>query len=72
MKEPYRKGVAHHPGPKSGAGDRKAAGEAKDRGTRRPGIELRNHLIRRADPVTYVGRPHRGSRAARNGLRGQG
>jgi hypothetical protein len=28
MKEPYRKGVAHHPDPESCAGGRKAAGEA--------------------------------------------
>ncbi len=28
MKEPHRKGVAIHPDPESGAGRRKAAGEA--------------------------------------------
>ena len=65
MREPYRKGstlrltskgLANHPG----AEGREILGEAKDRGTCRSGMELRNHLIRRADPVTYVGRPHGG------------
>jgi len=43
MKDPHKKGVAHRLGPESGAGDREVVGEAKDRGTRRPAIELRNH-----------------------------
>lgn len=60
MREPYRKGPANHPGPESGAEGRETLGEAKDRGTRRSGMELRNHLIRRADPVIYAGRPHEG------------
>jgi len=60
MREPYRKGLANRPGPESGAEDREILGEAKDRGTCRSGMELRNHHIWRADPVTYVGRPYEG------------
>ena len=29
MKEPYRKGIANHPGPESYAGDREVAGVAR-------------------------------------------
>ena len=43
MQEPHWKEVANHPDPESCAGGRKVAGEAFDRGTRRPAIELRNH-----------------------------
>lgn len=43
MKEPHEKGVANRLGPESGVGDREVSGEAKDRGTRRPAMELRNH-----------------------------
>src|SRR5512135_3884667 len=42
MQESYRKDPASHPDPESCAGGREAAGEAFDRGTRRPAIELRN------------------------------
>jgi hypothetical protein len=42
MQESYGKGPASHPDPESCAGGRDAAGEAFDRGTRRPAIELRN------------------------------
>ena len=43
MQEPHKKGLANHLDPESCAGDREAAGEAFDRGTSRPAIELRNH-----------------------------
>jgi hypothetical protein len=43
MREPHKKGVAHHLGSESCAWVRKDAGEALDRGTHRRGIELRNH-----------------------------
>src|SRR5512147_2276230 len=42
MQESYGKDPASHPDPESCAGGRKTAGEAFDRGTRRPAIELRN------------------------------
>jgi hypothetical protein len=42
MQESYRKDPASHPDPESCAGGREDAGEAFDRGTRRPAIELRN------------------------------
>ena len=42
MQESYRKDPASHPDPESCVGGREAAGEASDRGTRRPAIELRN------------------------------
>src|SRR5262245_31989411 len=42
MQESHRKDPASHPDPESCAGGREAAGEASDRGTRRPAIELRN------------------------------
>jgi RNA-directed DNA polymerase len=42
MKESHRKDLASHPDPESCVGGREAAGEAFDRGTRRPAIELRN------------------------------
>src|SRR4029077_8920530 len=42
MQESHRKDPASHPDPESCVGDREAAGEAFDRGTRRPAIELRN------------------------------
>src|SRR5215468_8881627 len=42
MQESYGKDPASHPDPESCAGGREAAGEAFDRGTRRPAIELRN------------------------------
>ena len=58
MKEPHWKGIANRPDPESCAGDREAAGEAFDRGTSRPAIELRNQLIRRADLVDLWGRQH--------------
>ena len=42
MKESYGKGLANYPGPELCGGDRKVMAEALDRGTRRPGIQLRN------------------------------
>src|SRR5512147_370157 len=42
MQESYGKDPASHPDPESCAGGRETAGEAFDRGTRRPAIELRN------------------------------
>jgi hypothetical protein len=42
MEESYRKDPASHPDPESCVGGREVAGEAFDRGTRRPAIELRN------------------------------
>jgi RNA-directed DNA polymerase len=42
MEESYRKDPASHPDPESCVGGREIAGEAFDRGTRRPAIELRN------------------------------
>src|SRR5262249_49879782 len=42
MQESYGKDPASHPDPESCVGGREAAGEASDRGTRRPAIELRN------------------------------
>src|SRR5712692_7017155 len=46
MKEPYREGVANHPGPELCEGGREAALEALDRGICRLGIELRNRSSR--------------------------
>ena len=37
MEEPYAEGVATHGGPEPCVGAREGAGEALDRGTRRPG-----------------------------------
>ena len=51
MKEPYTEGVANHRGPESCADNREVIREAVDRGTSRPAIELRNHLILGADLV---------------------
>lgn len=54
MREPYRKGVARRPDPEPCAGAREGAGEALDRGTRRLGIELRNHCF--GVPTSFVRR----------------
>ena len=43
MKESYRKGIANHPDPESCQGSREVSLRSVDRGTSRPGIELRNH-----------------------------
>ena len=45
MQEPYREGVAHHPGPESCAGSRKGAGEALTGVHAGRAIELRNHPL---------------------------
>ena len=59
MKEPYREGVANHPGPEPCEGSREAALEALDRGICRLGIELRNLAFRGADGVRATGRQQR-------------
>jgi hypothetical protein len=46
MRESYREGVAHHPGPEPCEGGREAALEALDRSICRLGIELRNPAFR--------------------------
>ncbi len=51
MKEPYAEGLSTHRGPESCADDREVIREAVDRGTCRPAIELRNHLVLGADLV---------------------
>ena len=43
MREPHKKGVAHHFGSESCVWVRKDVGRSVDRGTHRPGMELRNH-----------------------------
>ena len=43
MKEPHTEGVASRGGPEPCVVAREGAGEALDRGTRRPAIEPRNH-----------------------------
>ncbi len=64
MKEPHREGVAHRPDPESCVGVPQGRRRSVDRGTRRPGIELRNHEIRDADVVDGSGRQHWGWRYA--------
>jgi hypothetical protein len=59
MKESYREGVAHHPGPEPCEGSRKAALEALGRGICRLGIDLRKSRSREADGVRQSGRPQR-------------
>ena len=51
MKELHRKDLANHPDPEPCEGSRKAALEALDRGICRPGIELRNQMLREAHGV---------------------
>ena len=51
MQESHRKGLTHHPDPESCVGRREADRRSVDRGTCRPGIELRNPLIQSADGV---------------------
>jgi hypothetical protein len=58
MKELHVEGVATHDDPESGVGVREGAGEAKDRGTCRPGIEPRNQGLQGADAVNRSGRQH--------------
>jgi hypothetical protein len=65
MKELYIEGIATHDGPEPCAGARKDVCEALSRGTRRPAIEPRNHLVRGADAVNLGGRQHRGRRYTR-------
>lgn len=65
MKELYIEGIATHDGPEPCAGARKDVSEALSRGTCRPAIEPRNHLVRGADVVNLDGRQHRGRRYAR-------
>ena len=43
MREPHKKGVAHHFGSESCAWVRKDTGEALTGVRQRPGMELRNH-----------------------------
>ncbi len=43
MKEPYGEGLTSHSDPKPCARNPKGAGRSVGRGTRKPGIELRNH-----------------------------
>jgi hypothetical protein len=43
MREPHKKGVAHHFGSESCVWVRKDAGETLTGGTHRRGMELRNH-----------------------------
>ena len=58
MKESYGKGLANHPGPELCGGGGDTAAEALDRGKRRPGIQLRNKSVRRADLILTRGRQH--------------
>jgi hypothetical protein len=51
MKESHRKGLTHHPDPESCAGRREAGRRSVDRGTCRPGMELRNPPFQSADDV---------------------
>ncbi len=51
MQESHRKGLTHHPDPESCVGRRKADRRSVDRGTCRPGIELRNPPIQSAHGV---------------------
>ncbi len=52
MKESYRKGPASHPDPESCVVRREAGARSVDRGTCRPGIELRNQEhVQSADGV---------------------
>src|SRR5215471_5559169 len=62
MKESYRKGVATHPDPESCVAGGKTCHRSVDRGTGRPGIELRNICIRGADVVQQGGRQYRETR----------
>jgi len=71
MKESQRK-AANRSNPESCAGGGNIAGEALTHGTRRPAIELRNHLNRRADLVSRGGRPHGEQRSTRVVLRRRG
>lgn len=67
MREPHRQGVTNQPDPESCVGRREAAGEALDRGTHGPGIELRNPS---SDvPTVFPQREgHTGNRASREWL----
>lgn len=51
MQESHRKGLTHHPDPESCVGRREAGRRSVDRGTCRPGIELRNQPVQSADDV---------------------
>ena len=51
MQASHRKGLTHHPDPESCVGRRKADRRSVDRGTCRPGIELRNQPVQSADDV---------------------
>lgn len=62
MKESYREGLARRTGPEPYAGDGNVVGVALARGTRRPAMELRNHLFPCADAVPVFGRQHRACR----------
>ena len=66
MKESHRKGLTHHPDPESCVGRREADRRSVDRGTCRPGIELRNPPFQSADDVgKSEGHIRRGVRVVR-------